>query len=65
VVSRHLKVLEEAGIVQVQKQGRHRIYALDGAGFVRTLEEILTKAKSLTSICCPPLPKATPMGKRP
>jgi DNA-binding transcriptional ArsR family regulator len=58
VVSRHLKVLEQSGIVQVQQQGRHRIYALDGAAFVRTLEEILTKTKGLTSICCPPLPTA-------
>ena len=65
VVSRHLKVLEQAGIVQVERQGRHRIYALDGAGFVRTLEEILTKAKSLTSICCPPLPAARTTARRP
>lgn len=55
VVSRHLKLLEHAGIVQVQRQGRHRIYALDGAAFVRTLEEILSTAKALTSLCCPPL----------
>jgi DNA-binding transcriptional ArsR family regulator len=65
VVSRHLKVLEQAGIVQVQRQGRHRIYALDGAAFVNTLEHILTKTKALTSICCPPLPQAgTTAGKR-
>lgn len=56
VVSRHLKTLEQAGIVQVQRQGRHRVYALDGAGFLRTLEDILDKARALTHICCPPLP---------
>jgi DNA-binding transcriptional ArsR family regulator len=56
VVSRHLKVLEQAGIVAVERRGRHRIYALDGATFIRTLEDILTKAKSLTATCCPPPP---------
>lgn len=65
VVSRHLKVLEQAGIVQVERQGRHRIYALDGAAFLGTLEDILTKTRALTSICCPPLPRAAPAaGKR-
>lgn len=56
VVSRHLKVLEQAGIVQVERRGRHRFYALDGAAFIRVLEDILSKAKSLTAICCPPPP---------
>jgi DNA-binding transcriptional ArsR family regulator len=27
--TRHLRVLEEAGLVHVQKQGRERVYALD------------------------------------
>jgi DNA-binding transcriptional ArsR family regulator len=54
VVSRHLKVLEQAGILQVEREGRHRVYALDGAAFVGTLEDILLKTKGLASICCPP-----------
>jgi DNA-binding transcriptional ArsR family regulator len=28
-VSQHLRVLREAGLVQVKKEGRHRIYRLD------------------------------------
>lgn len=28
--TRHLKVLREAGLVTVEKQGRERIYALEG-----------------------------------
>lgn len=27
--SRHLRVLQEAGLVRVEKQGRERVYALD------------------------------------
>ncbi len=53
VVSRHLKVLHEAGIVRVEKQGRHRIYEIDGPAFVRTLEQIATEARRLCLVCCP------------
>lgn len=28
-VSQHLRVLREAGLVQVRKEGRHRVYRLD------------------------------------
>jgi DNA-binding transcriptional ArsR family regulator len=28
-ISRHLRVLREAGLVQVRTEGRHRLYALD------------------------------------
>ena len=28
-ISRHLRVLREAGLVQVRTEGRHRFYALD------------------------------------
>ena len=54
VISRHLKVLEQAGIVQGERNGRERVYALDGPGFVGTLERILEQAKRLAACCCPP-----------
>lgn len=54
VISRHLKVLEQAGIVQGESQGRERVYALDGPGFVGTLERILGQARKLAACCCPP-----------
>lgn len=31
-ISQHLKVLREAGLVQVEVRGQHRIYRLDPAG---------------------------------
>jgi DNA-binding transcriptional ArsR family regulator len=58
VISRHLKLLEQAGIVESQQDGRHRIYGIDGASFIETLEAILGKTKSLASACCPPLAAA-------
>ena len=32
-ISRHLKVLESAGLVRHEPRGRHNIYRLDGVGF--------------------------------
>lgn len=56
VISRHLKVLEQAGIVHVEQLGRERVYALDGPGFIGTLERILGQARALAACCCPPVP---------
>jgi DNA-binding transcriptional ArsR family regulator len=56
VISRHLKVLEQAGIVHGESQGRERVYALDGPGFVGTLERILEQARRLAACCCPAPP---------
>jgi DNA-binding transcriptional ArsR family regulator len=53
VVSRHLKLLEETGIVKATKNGKRRVYALDGGTMVATLERILGQTRSLVSVCCP------------
>ena len=52
VISRHLTTLEDAGIVRGQREGRHRVYAIDGASFVTHLERILQETKGLAAICC-------------
>jgi len=54
VVSRHLKVLEEAGIVEVRKQGRFRVYALSGVTLVAQLEGLVQRIRALMPACCPP-----------
>jgi DNA-binding transcriptional ArsR family regulator len=53
VISRHLATLEEAGIVQCTKDGRRRIYRLDGVGFVTTFERILAETRAIVPACCP------------
>lgn len=53
VISRHLRVLHEAGIVRSSKDGRHVIYALDGPALVARLESLLAMARALVSRCCP------------
>jgi DNA-binding transcriptional ArsR family regulator len=53
VISRHLRVLHEAGLVRSSKEGRHVFYALDGPALVRRLEGLLALAKAAVSGCCP------------
>ena len=59
VISRHLKTLEDAGILRHQREGRRVIYGIDGS-FVIALERIVSEAKSLAPACCPavaPVPR--------
>jgi ArsR family transcriptional regulator, zinc-responsive transcriptional repressor len=54
VISRHLRVLHEVGVVRSGKEGRHVYYALDGPALVQRLEGLLIKAKALVAAgCCP------------
>jgi DNA-binding transcriptional ArsR family regulator len=39
-ISQHLKVLAEAGLVTAEKQGRQRLYRLDGSGMARLRTEM-------------------------
>jgi len=54
VISRHLRTLEDAGIVRSRRDGRHCFYELDGGGFLSALERVTTEAKALAALCCPP-----------
>ena len=60
VISRHLKTLEDAGIVSSHREGRHVVYEIDGASFIERLERIVSEAKALTPTCCPPTPERQP-----
>ncbi len=63
VISRHLKVLEDAGVVLGVREGRHNRYHLDGAGFVAELERILGETRALAAICCPPVAEIIPAAR--
>ncbi len=63
VISRHLKVLEDAEIVRGQRDGRHRIYAIDGMKLIGTLERMLTETKSVAAVCCPAIEVALAAAK--
>jgi DNA-binding transcriptional ArsR family regulator len=53
VISRHLKTLQDAGIVRSHRDGRRVIYEIDGTRFIGALEGIVSEAKSLAPLCCP------------
>ena len=53
VISRHLQVLLDAGIVRASKVGRQMFYEVDGPAIIQRLENILLHTKSITPLCCP------------
>ncbi len=53
VISRHLQVLEKAGIVFSTKVGRRQIFQLNGPEIVERMEAMLRLMKALVPICCP------------
>ena len=53
VISRHLQLLLDAGIVRMERAGRHRFYQLDGPAIVSKFEVILHEMRQLAPWCCP------------
>jgi DNA-binding transcriptional ArsR family regulator len=53
-VSRHLAILRDAGVVQVEKEGREARYRLDCAGLSATLRELADAIDACKSACCSP-----------
>jgi len=60
VISRHLKTLNDAGVVRSHRDGRRVIYEIDGSRFIGELEAIVAEAKALAPQCCPPAPARRP-----
>ena len=46
VVSRHLKVLSQEGVVKLEKKGRERTYALDRENIVKRLRELADRVEA-------------------
>ena len=53
VISRHLSILHEAGIVSREKEGRHVYFELDGASVIGQIEAILDRFRAAAPLCCP------------
>lgn len=53
VISRHLQVLLEVGIVRSAKSGRQVFYEVDGPAIIKKLEDILQHTKAIAPFCCP------------
>ncbi len=59
VVSRHLAVLHQAGVVRREKEGRHVFFEVDGPAIVERMEKILGRFRNIVPLCCPRSPGET------
>ena len=53
VISRHLNLMHEAGILHCEKETRHMYYEVDGGRFVEKLEKITGQLRRCIDKCCP------------
>ena len=52
VISRHLALMEKAGMLKVRKEGRHVIYVVDGDGTLRKSEQLVESLRQCIEIGC-------------
>ncbi len=55
VISRHLNMMAEAGMLVAEKETRHRFYMINCETFLHEFEAIVANLKSCIAECCPPL----------
>ena len=53
VVSRHLNLMQEAGILKCEKETRYVYYEINAQAFVDKLEDIARRVRKGVEVCCP------------
>ena len=53
VISRHLNLMQEAGILTGEKENRHVFYNVNGQPFIEKLVDITEKIRRCMKECCP------------
>ncbi len=53
VISRHLNLMSEAGILRSKKETRHVFYEIDGIVFLNKLETMANQIRKCMPLCCP------------
>ena len=53
VISRHLNLMQDAGILKGEKEDRHMFYSVNGQPFIEKLVEITEKIRKCMNECCP------------
>ena len=53
VISRHLNLMQEAGILISEKENRHVFYSVNGKPFLEKLVDITEKINKCMKECCP------------
>jgi len=53
VISRHLRLMQEAGILICEKEGKFVYYSVNGQEFLAKLESLVEQIRACIPICCP------------
>jgi DNA-binding transcriptional ArsR family regulator len=53
VVARHLQLMERAGLLRVETEGRHAFYEIDGPAMAARVAQLSGLIQTLAPICCP------------
>ena len=53
VISRHLNLMQEAGILNSFKETRYVYYEINGKAFIDKLEAITRQIRDCMQVCCP------------
>ena len=53
VISRHLNLMSEVGILKCEKETRHMFYEIDGNVFLDKLENMTQQIRKCMPLCCP------------
>lgn len=53
VISRHLSLMEESGLIIGEREGRHTYYRLNGAAILTRLESMAAEMRTYLERCCP------------
>lgn len=57
VISRHLKQLDQAGVLLAKRDGRRVVYDVNGPAILTRLSALHAAISALSAICCPPSEK--------
>jgi ArsR family transcriptional regulator, zinc-responsive transcriptional repressor len=53
VITRHLQVMERAGVLRSETEGRNTFYEVDGTLLTQRLEQAVQLMRGLVPLCCP------------
>jgi DNA-binding transcriptional ArsR family regulator len=53
VISRHLNLMYEVGILKCEKETRHMFYEINGQAFLDKMEAITAQIRKCMAECCP------------
>lgn len=54
VISRHLQLMRDAGVLISEKEGRFVYYSINGQEFLKKLEALVDEVRACIPVCCPP-----------